>query len=97
MLGGGDYSLVRVVELLPGKYLCPPQVTLIPTEFVKVEWLTGRPRGRVTDERAPDFRWGGEGRYVLYRHSDGTLTEFGQQREDEAERRKPCPHCGRSG
>lgn len=65
VMHGGTHDVFRVVEILPGRYLRPPDVAIIPTEFCRVLWLTGRLKGQTTDQRAPDHRLGGDGRHVL--------------------------------
>lgn len=93
-LHGGQYDLFRVVEVLEGRYLRKPDAAIIPTEFCRVEWLTGRLRGQTTDQRAPDHILGRGGSHVLYRLPDGTLTDWAERKEAERKRHEPCPTCG---
>lgn len=85
--------IIEIKELLPGKYLRKPDVALIPTEFVRALVISGRLRGQMIDQRAPDYMLGGDGYLLLYRNADGSLTEFGEERE--ARKVPCCPTCGR--
>lgn len=67
VLHGGIHSTFKIVEILPGKYLRPPDVALIPTEFCRIEWLDGHLKGQTTDQRAPGHRLGWAGGHVLLR------------------------------
>lgn len=97
VLHGGGYDTIEVAEVLEGRYLRPPDVALIATEFCRVRWLTGRLQGQVTDQRAPGHILGRDGHHALLRRADGSLTPWGQAEHERAERRRPCPTCGRSG
>lgn len=91
-LSGGTYSLFEVIEVLEGTYLRPPDVAIIPCEFVRVRYIGGRLDGQVHDQRTPRHRLG-FGKHSLYRHADGRLTEWGKLAE-EAKVPK-CHACGR--
>lgn len=84
-MAGGGYSLFKITEVLDGRYLRPPDVAMIPCEFCRVEYMTGRLQGRTFDQRAPRHRLGNDGRHRLYRGADGVLTDFGRHEERQLE------------
>lgn len=72
-LHGGIYDTLEVVEVLDGQYLRPPDVALIPCEFCRVKWRSGRLKGQTTDQRAPGHRLGwASGHVLLEQASDGS-------------------------
>ena len=91
-LHGGTYSLFEITEVLEGRYLRPPDVAIIPCEFVRVRYIDGRLAGQERDVRASGHRLG-FGSMTLYRHSDGRLTEWGKLAEEA--RVPKCHACGR--
>lgn len=71
-LHGGIYDTFEVLEVLEGRYLRPPDVAIIPTEFCRVKWLSGRLKGQTRDQRAPGHRLGwGSGNVLVEQAGDG--------------------------
>ena len=94
---GGIYDRVRVVEVLEGRFLLPPIAAIVPTEFCRVEYLTGRLLGERHYQRAPNYRLGGDGTFHLYRRADGTLTPLGVTEEKRRELRAELHQLNRRG
>lgn len=68
---GGIYDVYRVVEVLDGKYLRPPDVALIATEFCRIKYLTGWLAGQTYE--TPVLR---VSRDELWCETDGTPTRL---------------------